>query len=108
MDDKASTPEPAPGPRRSFLGTLLSLGGLFIGALLSVPLLRFALFPLLRRTTELKESAVVSLAEFSSLSEPVVRTIQIEQIDGWRKTVSEKAVYVTRDSGGHISVLSSI
>jgi menaquinol-cytochrome c reductase iron-sulfur subunit len=79
-----------------------------VGALLSVPLIRFALFPLIRRTTELKQSRVGEMAEFSSLNEPVLKTIQIEQVDGWRKTVSEKAVYVTKDSQGHLRVLTSI
>jgi menaquinol-cytochrome c reductase iron-sulfur subunit len=94
--------------RRSFLGVLLGLGSVFVGALLSVPLIRFALFPLLRRTTELKSSPVGSLSEFSSSSEPVMRTIQIEQVDGWRKAVSEKAVYVTKDTQGQLRVLTSI
>jgi menaquinol-cytochrome c reductase iron-sulfur subunit len=94
--------------RRSFLGVLLGLGSVFVGALLSIPLLRFALFPLLRRTTELKESPVGALTEFSSLNEPVMRTIQIEQVDGWRKTISEKVVYVTKDSQGQLHVLTSI
>jgi|SRR5579863_1327045 len=94
--------------RRSFLGVLLGLGSFFVGALLSVPLVRFALFPLLRRTTELKSSPVGDLGEFSSLTEPVMRTIQIDQVDGWRKTVSEKAVYVTKDSQGQLRVLTSI
>jgi menaquinol-cytochrome c reductase iron-sulfur subunit len=35
-------------------------------------------------------------------------TIQIEQVDGWRKAVSEKAVYVTKDSQGQLRVLTSI
>jgi menaquinol-cytochrome c reductase iron-sulfur subunit len=94
--------------RRSFLGVLLGLGSVFVGALLSIPLLRFALFPLLRRTTELKDSPVGALTEFSSLNEPVMRTIQIEQVDGWRKTISEKVVYVTKDSQGQLRVLTSI
>ncbi|HEY6337172.1 MAG TPA: ubiquinol-cytochrome c reductase iron-sulfur subunit [Candidatus Sulfotelmatobacter sp.] len=94
--------------RRSFLGALLGLGSCFVGALLSVPLIRFALFPLLRRTTELKNSPLGDLDAFSSLTEPVLRTIQIEQVDGWRKAVSEKAVYVTKDGQGHPLVLSSI
>ena len=94
--------------RRSFLGVLLALGSVFVGTLLSVPLVRFALFPLLRRTTELKESMVGALSDFSSLAEPVMRTIQIEQVDGWRKAVSEKAVYVTKDSQGQLRVLTSI
>ena len=73
-----------------------------------MPLIRFALFPLLRRTTELKESPVGVLTDFSSLTEPVMRTIQIEQVDGWRKAISEKAVYVTRDTHGQLRVLTSI
>jgi menaquinol-cytochrome c reductase iron-sulfur subunit len=106
---------PSPSPsglhvesRRSFLGVLLALGSFFVGTLLSVPLIRFALFPLLRRTTEVKTSSVGELSEFSSLTEPVMRTIQIEQVDGWRKAVSEKAVYITKDSQGQLRVLTSI
>jgi menaquinol-cytochrome c reductase iron-sulfur subunit len=94
--------------RRSFLGVLLTLGSVFVGTLLSVPLIRFALFPLLRRTTELKDSSLGQVGEFSSLTEPVMRTIQIEQVDGWRKAVSEKAVYVTKDSQGQLRALTSI
>jgi menaquinol-cytochrome c reductase iron-sulfur subunit len=51
---------------------------------------------------------VGDLSEFSSLTEPVMRTIQIEQVDGWRKAVSQKAVYVTKDSRGQLQVLTSI
>jgi len=102
------TAEPSLQKRRSFLGALLALGSAFVGALLSVPLMRFAIFPLIRRTTDLKSSPVGSLSEFSSLTEPAMRTIQIEQIDGWRKTVSEKIVYITKDQQNQISVLTSI
>ncbi len=107
-ETQASRSEPALEGRRSFLGVLLGLGSVFVGALLSVPLIRFALFPLIRQTTELKSSPVGELSEFSPLTEPVMRTIQIEQVDGWRKAVSEKAIYVTKDSQGQLRVLSSI
>jgi menaquinol-cytochrome c reductase iron-sulfur subunit len=106
--DKEAVPLPRVESRRSFLGALLGVGAAFVGALLSVPLIRFALFPLIRRTTELKTSSVGQLSEFSSLTEPVMRTIQIEQVDGWRKAVSEKAVYITRDTQGQLRVLSSV
>jgi menaquinol-cytochrome c reductase iron-sulfur subunit len=99
---------PTSEKRRSFLGALFGLGSFCVGGLLSVPLIRFALFPLLRRTTELKASPVGSLNEFSTLNEPVMRTIQIEQVDGWRKAISEKAVYITKDQQGQLHVLSSI
>jgi len=106
--EKPFSSEPLPATRRSFLGVLLALGSLCVGGLLSVPLIRFALFPLFRRTTELQASTVGPLAEFSSLTEPMLRTIRVEQVDGWRKAVSEKAVYVTKDVHGHIRVLSSL
>lgn len=100
--------KPQSEKRRSFLGWLLALGSFCIGGLLSVPLIRFTIFPLLRRTTEPKNSVVGQLSDFASLAEPVSRTIQIEQIDGWRKTVSEKTVYVTRSDTGKLIVLSAI
>jgi len=106
--EKPSTPGLFLENRRSFLGALLGVGSIFVGALLSVPLIRFALFPLLRRTTELKSSPVGALSEFSSLTEPVMRTIQIEQVDGWRKATSEKAVYITKDQQGQLRVLTSV
>jgi menaquinol-cytochrome c reductase iron-sulfur subunit len=112
-DPENTAPNAAPSKlslesRRSFLGVLLGVGSFCVGTLLSVPLIRFALFPLLRRTTEVKESPVGELTDFSSLTEPVMRTLQIEQVDGWRKAVSEKAVYVTKDSQGQFLVLTSI
>jgi menaquinol-cytochrome c reductase iron-sulfur subunit len=105
---KFSRPELPSDERRSFLGALLALGSVCVGGLLSVPLIRFALFPLLRRTTELESSPVGPLSDFSTLSEPLVRSIQVQQVDGWRKAVSEKTVYVTKDSHGQLCVLSSI
>lgn len=103
-----SSSQPGSRERRSFLGALLAVGSTFVLSLLSVPLARFTLFPVLRRTTELKESPVGGVSDFSSLSEPVMRTVQIEQVDGWRRATSEKAVYVTKDDRGKLCVLSSI
>lgn len=94
--------------RRSFLGVLLAVGSALVGALLAVPVLRFALFPLIRRTTDVKLSPLGPVSDFASLSEPEMRTIDIEQIDGWRKAVSQKAVYVTKDRSGKLLVLTSI
>jgi menaquinol-cytochrome c reductase iron-sulfur subunit len=112
-DSAASAPKPTSHGsttenRRSFLAALLGVGSVFITALLSVPLVRFALFPLIRRTTELKGSPLGGVGEFESANEPLMRTIQIEQVDGWRKAISEKAVYITKDGQGRLVVLSSI
>jgi menaquinol-cytochrome c reductase iron-sulfur subunit len=106
--EKSPRSGPSSKERRSFLGALLALGSFCVGALLSVPLIRFALFPLLRRTTELKPSPLGPLTDFSTLTEPLSKTIQIDQVDGWRKAISEKTVYVTKDSHGELCVLSSV
>jgi menaquinol-cytochrome c reductase iron-sulfur subunit len=105
---KPAVPLALPGNRRSFLGALVGVGSVFVGGLLSVPLIRFALFPLIRRTTEVKSSPVGAVSEFSTLTEPAMRIIQIEQVDGWRKTISEKAVYVTTEKDGRLLVLTSV
>jgi len=104
----ADLSRPESEKRRSFLGALLALGSFCVGALLAVPLIRFTLFPLIRRTTQLKGSLVGPIRDFSSLNEPVARTIQIEQVDGWRKAVSEKTVYVTKGDGAVPRVFSSV
>ncbi len=76
--------------RRSFLGVLLGFGTVVMGAALSVPLIRFALHPLLAKTTEIGWSDVGKIDEFASLREPMKKLITVEQRDGWRKIVSEK------------------
>lgn len=110
--DSGVTAVEAGGPpvkgRRSFLAALVGIGSVLIGSLLGVPLIRFALFPLIRRTTDVKNSALGAVSEFASMTEPVLRTIRIEQVDGWRKAISEKAVYVTKDQQGQLRVLSAI
>ena len=59
--------------RRSFLGALLGFGTVVMGAALSVPLIRFALHPLLARTTEIGWSEVGKTDEFASLTAPAKR-----------------------------------
>jgi menaquinol-cytochrome c reductase iron-sulfur subunit len=94
--------------RRSFLGVLLGFGTVVMGAALSVPLIRFALHPLLTKTTEIGWSDVGKIDEFASLSEPAKRLIRVEQRDAWRKIISEKAVYVLPPKNGNVRILSPI
>ncbi|HEY7306901.1 MAG TPA: ubiquinol-cytochrome c reductase iron-sulfur subunit [Bryobacteraceae bacterium] len=94
--------------RRSYLGWLAGLCAAGVGAVLSVPLIRFSLYPLRARTTEVKWSDVGPVSDFASLSAPAQRSITVEQVDGWRKTISEKVVYVTKGSTGQLRVLSAV
>lgn len=94
--------------RRSFLGVLLGFGTVVMGAALSVPLLRFALHPLLTKTTDIGWSDVGKVEEFSSLTAPVKRVIKVEQRDAWRKIISEKPIYVLPGANATVRVLSPI
>jgi len=94
--------------RRSLLGLLLGAGGATIGALLSVPLLRFVLHPVFKAALPLSWTEAGDVKDFASVTSPVKRLVKIEQRDGWRKLVSEKAIYVCKDANGKLSAFSSI
>src|SRR5438128_8559414 len=94
--------------RRSFLACLLAAGSAAVGALLAVPLVRLTLHAVLARTTEKSWSEVGRIDEFQNLETPVKKLVTIEQRDGWRKTVTEKPVYVSKDSKGELIVLSAV
>ncbi len=95
-------------PRRSFLAGLLAAGSAGVGLLLAVPVVRFVLHPVLAKTTEKSWSEVGSVSEFQSSAAPVKKLVKIEQLDGWRRTVLEKPVYVVKDSSGQLIVLSAV
>jgi menaquinol-cytochrome c reductase iron-sulfur subunit len=94
--------------RRSFLAGLLAAGSAAVGALLAVPLVRFTLHPVLAATTEKSWSEVGREDEFKGLDSPVKKLVTIEQRDGWRKTITEKPVYVSKDANGGLIVLSAV
>src|SRR5450432_2150005 len=94
--------------RRSYIGWLVGLCTAGVSAVLAVPLIRFLIYPLTAKTTETKWSDVGLAADFAPAAAPVQRSVTVEQLDGWRKTVSEKVVYVTKDGSGKLRVLSAI
>jgi menaquinol-cytochrome c reductase iron-sulfur subunit len=94
--------------RRSFLGVLLAFGTAVMGAALAVPLLRFALHPLLNTTTKTDWSDIGKMDEFASLTAPAKKLITVEQRDGWRRIVSEKAIYIVPEKDGAVRILSPI
>ncbi len=79
-----------------------------MSALLSVPLIRFALYPLLTNTTETRWSELGAADEVSSITTPVKRVITVEQRDGWRKVIAERSVYVTKGGDGRLRVPSAV
>ena len=108
-DQSICSPPDAGSPlRRSFLGGLLAAGTAGVGALLIIPVIRFVLHPVLATTTEKSWSEVGKVDELQSITVPVQKLVQIEQLDGWRRTVSQKPVYVLKNSAGQLAVLSAV
>src|ERR1700747_3550388 len=100
--------QPESSDRRSFLAGLLAAGSAAVGAILSVPLVRFTLHPVLARTTEKSWADVGKVDELQDLESPIKKLVTIEQRDGWRKTIAEKPVYVSKDAKGKLIVLSAV
>ena len=48
------------------------------------------------------------MEDLASITSPVKKLVKIEQRDGWRKIVSEKALYVSKDATGRLCVFSSV
>ncbi len=94
--------------RRSFLGSLLVLATAGVGAMLSIPLIRFSLHPVLGHTSEAAWSDVGPAADFAASTTPVKALVSVEQRDDWRKILSTKPVYVVAAADGRPRVLSSV
>jgi menaquinol-cytochrome c reductase iron-sulfur subunit len=110
-----STPAHVPGQvtasvpeRRSFLRTVLVTVGGLVSATLAIPLVRFATFPLRAKEDEVSWSDVGKIDEFASLAEPVVRTIDVHRVDGWRSSTAQSGVSVVPVENGKLKVLSSV
>jgi menaquinol-cytochrome c reductase iron-sulfur subunit len=104
---ESDQPVEAPA-RRSFLAVVIAASLAVFAALASIPLIRFALYPLFAKTSETEWSEVGPAASFESLSSPVEKLVAVTQRDGWRQIVSQRPVYVTRDKQGHLQVLSAV
>ena len=109
-DDAVLSGKGGPGlpGRRLFLGWMIGTVSAVVGVLMAIPLVRFAFYPLFAQTGEAGWSDVGPVDSFGSLSAPVERFISVSQRDGWRETVSREPVYVTKDHGGQLEVLSAI
>ncbi len=76
--------------------------------MLAVPLVRYAIYPLRAKTTEVKWSDAGPASDFASVTAPRQRSITVNQVDGWRNIVSEKVIYVTKTAAGELEVLSAV
>ena len=94
--------------RRRFLGAIFASGSALTVAVLTAPLIRFVFYPILRPDSETVWSEIGLLTDFIHLKEPLLKTIRVDQRDGWRNLVLEKAVYVVLGPNGKVRVLSPV
>jgi len=105
----SDSPDPRLGySRRSYFGWLAGLCAAGVGAALAMPLVRYVFYPLRAQATRIQWSDVGPVSDFASITAPVQRSITVDQIDGWRRVVSDKVVYVTKARSGQLKVLSAV
>lgn len=95
--------------RRSFLGTLLGVAVIAIGALLTVPLLREVLSPLYSKGALSRWSKIGFVDSLPVAgSAPVKTEVVYRTLHGWRVTVTREHAFVQRTAEGKLLVLSAI
>jgi Rieske Fe-S protein len=108
-NDEASQLPQEPG-RRSFLGVLGFVGAAAAAAAFGIPLIRYVAYPLsaAAASAEKKWIDLGPLEDFATTGVPVQKMVSIERLDGWQKTDTQQAVYVTHDAQGSVAVLSAV
>ncbi|SYX84568.1 ubiquinol-cytochrome c reductase iron-sulfur subunit [Paenibacillus alvei] len=92
--------------RRQFL--TYTLGGasafMFVGP--TLPMVRFAVDPLLQKKSE---GEYIKVAELSKISEsPTEFTFEIKQVDGWYESTPTLTAWISKDKEGNIFALSPV
>jgi menaquinol-cytochrome c reductase iron-sulfur subunit len=90
--------------RRQFLTYTLGGAGGFMAAGMLVPMLRFAVDPVLQPKTKSDWIKVVEEAKITT--EPKSFQFQIHQVDGWYESDPELAAWISKGSDGKIFALN--
>ncbi|RXZ80239.1 ubiquinol-cytochrome c reductase iron-sulfur subunit [Paenibacillaceae bacterium] len=92
--------------RRQFLAYTLGGTSAFLAAGPVLPMIRFAVDPLL---AEKAETAYVKVVEESKLTaEPQEFKFKIHQVDGWYESDPQIAAWISKDQQGNVLALSPI
>lgn len=107
LHGEAGGPLP-PSTRRSFFGVLVGSISAVVGMLMAVPLVRFALDPVLRPSggADWFPLGAAGELEAAAAAEPVRSEVSFRRVDGWRATTVKQTVWVTTDAQGSVAVLS--
>ena len=94
--------------RRQFLNySLTGLGG-FMAAGMLVPMLRFAIDPVLQAQAEAGDLANVGLSVDDITEEPQRVDWEVLQVDGWYESNINRTAWVFKDEDGEIQAFSPI
>ena len=93
--------------RRSFLGILVGAISVVVGAVMAIPLLRLAAYPMTHGGGEADWFSVGKVDGFG-LDEPVRAEVEVRKRDGWRVTTAKQTVWVSRDAAGKLQALSAV
>jgi menaquinol-cytochrome c reductase iron-sulfur subunit len=92
--------------RRQFLSYTLGGATAFMAAGVVIPMLRFAVDPILQAKAE---GTFVKVIEASKVtSEPMEVRFNVHQVDGWYESEPEMVAWIARDDAGEIFALSPI
>jgi menaquinol-cytochrome c reductase iron-sulfur subunit len=97
-----------PSTRRSFFGVLVGSISAVVGAMLALPLVRFAIHPVFHRGGGADWFALGSHEELAAATDPVRAEVSFRRVDGWRATTVKQTAWVTRGAKGGLVVLSAI
>jgi menaquinol-cytochrome c reductase iron-sulfur subunit len=108
-EDKHSSDKPVTRremSRRQFLSYTLGGTGAFMAAGVTIPMIRFAVDPILRPAGE---GTYVKVAEESMITnEPKSFKFTVHQIDGWYESDTQMEAWIMRDENGDIYALSPV
>lgn len=92
--------------RRQFLSYTLGGTGAFMAAGMTIPMIRFAVDPILKPSGE--GSFIKVVEESKVTSEPKSFKFQIHQVDGWYESDVEMEAWIMRDDQNQIYALSPV
>jgi menaquinol-cytochrome c reductase iron-sulfur subunit len=93
--------------RRSFFETLIGAVSVVVGAIMAVPLIRFALYPITHGGGGTDWFSLGALDDFKH-GDPVRAEVMVQKRDGWRESTTKQTVWVTKDDKGGLKVLSAV
>jgi menaquinol-cytochrome c reductase iron-sulfur subunit len=99
---------PGEMPRRSFLNALAAIGSAIMAAILGIPIVRAALFPMFDRASGNPWSSLGPLDNFKNLAKPLTQPLTSESRDGWSLANANRILYVCAGPDGQPRVLSSV